>query len=50
MNSSFKSEAGTGEGYGKCAAVIRRAGDRDIAAMGPGNGSGKAQTETDADL
>jgi hypothetical protein len=49
-NDRFKSETSTGERYGKCAAFTRFAENGDIAAMGPRNGSGKAQTQSDAGL
>jgi hypothetical protein len=50
LNCRFKSETGAGEGYGKCAAFTRFAENGDISAMGPGNGAGKAQAQTDAGL
>ena len=49
-NNRLKLETGAGEGHDKCAALIRNTGDGDIATMGPGNGSGKAQAQTDTGL
>ena len=48
QDNCVKLEVGGRQGYAEFTTLTRCAGDLDISFMGPGNGSGKAQTQTDA--